>query len=62
MYRCSKRFGAETSAHDNAIDDLKARQEKLKDLIAALESKRLNEPNMGELPTGDFAALKGKLM
>jgi len=58
-----KDIRAEKSSHDKAIDDLKAAQEQLKDLIGDLESRRLADGDtMEDLPTGDFGALKGRLI
>ena len=54
---------AEKGTHDQAIDELKAAQERLKNLIGDLEARRLAEGDeMADLPTGDFAALKGRLI
>jgi peptidoglycan hydrolase CwlO-like protein len=57
-----KRIRNEKSKHGQAIAQLEASQEKMKDLIGELEQKRLTQRDTGDLPTGDFAALKGRLI
>jgi septal ring factor EnvC (AmiA/AmiB activator) len=52
----------EKSQHTEAIDELKRSEEQMKDLIGQLEQRRLADRDSGELPTGEFAELKGKLI
>jgi septal ring factor EnvC (AmiA/AmiB activator) len=55
------RIKNEKSKNDQAVEELKRSQEKLKDLIASLEQKRLSDDG-AFVPTGDFSKLKGKLI
>jgi septal ring factor EnvC (AmiA/AmiB activator) len=57
-----KEIRTEKSQHTQAIDELKRSEEQMKDLIGQLEQRRLADRDSGELPAGEFAQLKGKLM
>ena len=56
-----KRIRNEKTKHTQAIAELKRSQERLKDLIDQLEARRLADGGT-DIPGGDFAKLKGRLM
>lgn len=55
------RIRNEKSQHVKAIEALQKSEEELKDLIGLLEQRRLSKDD-GDLPAGDFAQLKGRLI
>ncbi len=56
-----KKIRKDEAKHKTAIADLEKAQEQLRDVIGEIERKGLKEKAPTGLPTGGFAALKGKL-
>jgi len=57
-----KDIRSEKSQQEQAIAELEKAQERLKNLIDEMETRRLSNDDMAGLPTGDFGALKGHLI
>ncbi|MCH7549685.1 MAG: peptidoglycan DD-metalloendopeptidase family protein [Candidatus Krumholzibacteriota bacterium] len=56
-----KSIRTQKSQHARAIKDLEKAQEQVKDLLGALEKRRLAREDQGYVGDGDFASLKGTM-